>query len=91
VSADSSSYGLDAALMPQQCDGTWYPMAYCSHSLSAAEQRYAQIEKEALASIWACDHFNDYLLGKQFHLKTNYKLLVSLLGSKNLDESPIRI
>ena len=91
VSADSSSYGLGAVLTQQQHDGTWRPVAYCSRSLSTAEQRYAQIEKEALASTWACDRFNDYLLGKQFHIETDHKPLVTLLGSKNIDELPIRL
>jgi len=59
--------------------------------MSATEQRYAQIEKEALVSTWACDRFSDYLLGKQFHIETDHKPLVSLLDSKNLDELPIRI
>ena len=71
VSADSSSYGLGAVITQQQRDGTWLLVAYCSCSLSATEQRYAQIEKEALASTWACDHFSDYLLGKQFHIETD--------------------
>ena len=91
VSADSSSYGLGAVLTQKQPDGTWRPVAYCSRSLSMAEQRYAQIEKEALASTWACERFSDYLVGSKFHLETDHKPLVSLLGSKNLDELPIRL
>ena len=91
VSADSSSYGLGAVLTQQQPDGSWRPVAYCSRSLSVAEQRYAQIEKEALASTWACERFSDYLIGSKFHLETDHKPLVSLLGSKNLEELPIRL
>ena len=74
-----------------QPDGIWWPIAYCSHSMSTTEQHHAPIEKEALASTWACDHFSDYLLGKRFHIEVDHKSLSSLLGSKNLDELPIRI
>jgi len=91
VSADSSSYGLGAVLNQKQPDGTWRPVAYCSRSLSNTEGRYAQIEKESLALTWACEHFSDYLIGKHFLAETDHKPLVSLLGSKNLEELPIRI
>ena len=91
MSADTSSYGLGAVLTQKQPDGIWRPIAYCSRSMSATEQHYAQIEKEALTFTWACNRFSDYLLGKQFHFETDHKPLVSLLGSKNLDEFPIRI
>ena len=48
VSADASSHGLGAVLL-QQIDGSWRPVSFASRSMSETEQRYAQIEKEALA------------------------------------------
>ena len=59
--------------------------------LTDTEQRYAQIEKEALAITWACERFSDFLIGIEFHIETDHKHLVPLLGSKNLDELPPRI
>ena len=91
VSADASSYGLGAVLKQKQPNGDLRPIAYISRALMETEQRYAQIEKEALGVTWACEWFQDYLLGMRFHVETDHKPLVPLLSSKNLDELPIRV
>ena len=36
--------------------------------MTSTEQRYGQIEKEALALTWACERLADYLVGLQFHI-----------------------
>ena len=90
LSADASSFGLGAVLL-QSSSNTWKPVAFASRSMSETERHYAQIEKEALATVWACSKFSDYLLGRTFLIKTDHKPLVSLLGSKSLDSLPPRI
>ncbi|KAJ0023870.1 hypothetical protein NQD34_003769 [Periophthalmus magnuspinnatus] len=91
VLGDASSYGLGGVLLQLWEEG-WRPVAYASRSLSPTEQRYAQVEKEALASTWAaCERFRDFLIGKHFCLETDHKPLVSLLGGQALDLLPPRI
>ena len=91
VSADASSYGIGAVLVQKQPEGDWKPVAFISRALTGTEKRYAQIEKEALATTWACERLADYLVGKRLHVETDHKPLVPLLGSKNLEEVPPRI
>ena len=91
VSADASSFGLGAVLLQTQADGSQRPVSYQSRSLTPAETRYSQIEKEALAVTWACDRFSELLIGTHFHIETDHKPLVSLLGSRPLDDLPPRV
>lgn len=90
LSTDVSSYGLGAVLL-QNHDDQWRPVAYASRAMSPTEQRYAQIEKEALGITWATESFADYLIGLKFHIETDHKPLVPLFSTKNLDELPARV
>ena len=90
LTADASVYGLGAVLL-QKHETAWKPVAYASRSMTEAETRYAQIEKEALAITWACERFTNYILGKQIQIETDHKPLVPLLGTKHLDVLPPRI
>ena len=78
VSADASSYGLGAVLLQKQESGEFQPVVFISHSMTPTEQRYAQIEKEALAFTWACERLADYLVALTFHVQTDHKSLVPL-------------
>ena len=92
VSADASCHSLGAVLLQRPSPSApWKPVVYASRSLTEVEKRYAQIEKEALASTWACERFTDYILGKHVLIETDHKPLVSLLGSKQLNDLPPRI
>ena len=91
LSADTPSYGLGAVLRQTQPDGSLRPIAYVSRALTETEQRYAQIEKEALAVTWACERFQGYLLGKKFKAEMDHKPLVPLLSTKPLDSVPVGV
>ena len=64
---------------------------YALRILTDTEKHYAQIEREALGVTLACERFNNYLLREKFHIYTDYKFLVPLLGHKNLDELTVKI
>ena len=77
--------------MQQSAEKEWKPVAYASRALTDTEKRYSQIEKEALAIVWACERFTGYVLGKQIVLETDHKPLVPLLSRKDLASLPPRI
>ena len=89
-SADASAYGLGAVLL-QKIDSHWKSVAYASCAMSETECHYVQIEKEALAAIWACEKFSDFVLGKHIVLETGHKPLVLLLRIKDLNQLLPRI
>ena len=69
----------------------WKPVVYASRSMTDTERNYAQIEKEALATTWACEKFATYVLGRQFTIESDHKPLIPLLNEKHLDALPPRI
>ena len=92
VSVDASLFDLGAVLMQKQSDGHLKTVFYSSRSMSPTEQRYAQIEKEALAVTWACEKFADYLVGlHDFTIETDHKPLLSLLKNRHLEDLTPRI
>ena len=91
MSADASSYGLEGVLL--QNDGQdWRPVFYASTSLTDTEQRYAQVQKEALAVTWCREKFSKFLIGlRGFTIETDHTLLLALLKAKHLDQLTPRI
>ena len=82
LSANASSLGLGAVLVQEQDNKEKKPVAYASRSMTSTEQRYAQIEKEALAVTSACEKFNDYILGKDILTETDQNHLCLSLVQK---------
>ena len=90
ISADASAYGLGAVLLQQHQD-KWSPVAFALHALNETELRNAQIEKQALALTWAFNRFSEYVLGKVIQLETDHEPLIPLLREKTLDLLPTRV
>ncbi|KAJ0172395.1 hypothetical protein K1T71_001098 [Dendrolimus kikuchii] len=80
LSVDSSAYGLGAVLSHIYPDGSERPVSYVSRTLSAAEQKYSQLDKEALAIYFGVTKHHHYLYGRHFTLRTDHQPLTYILG-----------
>ena len=85
VSGDASSFGIGAVILQEE-NNRLKPIAFAPRTLLPAE-----VEKECLASVWACEKFDRYLRGiQEFKLLTDHKPLVPLINGSDLNDIPIR-
>ena len=81
---DASESALGAVLL-QEHEGKEWPVAYASRKLSPAERKYAVVEREGLAVVWATKKFYQYLYGREFVLETDHQPLRYLQSAKLLN------
>ncbi len=86
VSTDAFEDGLGAVLL-QEHNGTWFPVAYASQAMNPAERNYIQIEKETLGAVFGCEKFHEYIYGRKVVLETDHKPLTAI-SKKVLGDTP---
>jgi len=62
-------------------------VAFASRALTGTEKRYANIQREMLAVVVACEKFYSYLFGKKFTVASDHKPL-EMIHLKNLTAAP---
>ncbi|KAJ8371210.1 hypothetical protein SKAU_G00112380 [Synaphobranchus kaupii] len=86
VQSDSSQHGMGCCLMQEG-----QPIAFASRALTLTEQNYAQIEKECLSIVFACQRFHHYLYERDnITAEADHKPLIAIF-SKPLLNAPKRL
>ena len=90
VQVDSSEDGLGAVLL-QEHNGLFLPVAYGARATSVAERNYAPIERETLAICFGCKYFHQYIYGLTTVIVESDHTPLSALFNKTLKDNPPRI
>jgi hypothetical protein len=90
ITCDASAFALGAQLSQYQ-EGEERPIAFASRTLSPAERNYSASEREALACLWASEHWHFYVYGRRFTLVTDHQALKTLLSSAGSGHRPLRL
>jgi RNase H-like domain found in reverse transcriptase/Reverse transcriptase (RNA-dependent DNA polymerase)/Integrase zinc binding domain len=68
---DASPYAIGAVLIQINDKGEQRVISFASKSLTETEKNYPHVQREALAIVWAVEHFHYYTLGARFTIKTD--------------------
>jgi len=77
LDTDASDRGIGAVLSQEQ-DGQEVVLAYASRTLSRQERNYDVTRRELLAVVYGLKAYRQYLLGRQFVIRTDHSALQSL-------------
>ena len=83
LACDASQYGIGAVLSHVMDNEQDRPIAYVSRTLSSAEKHYSQLEKEALAIVFAVKKFHNFIYGRPFLIESDHRPLMFLFGDKS--------
>jgi hypothetical protein len=90
IEADASDKAIGAVLLQVQ-EGQERPIAYASRVLNQAEIGYSVCEKEALAGLYALEHWHYYTYGRKIRLRTDHRALTALLNCSGEGRKPLRL
>ena len=80
LACDASPYGIACILSQVSEENRERPVNAVSRTLTPAEKRYAQIDREGLAIVFGVRRFHIYIYGRFFEIRTDHKPLLGYFG-----------
>ena len=80
MACHTSAYGLGTVLSHIMPDKSEKPIMFNSRTLTNAERKYSQIEKEVLANLVAVKKVHKYICDRTVTIQKDHKLLLGLLA-----------
>ena len=90
LQVDASQGGLGGALLQPTENGQLQPVSFTSCRMRSNEEAWAQIEKECLAIVSACDKWDLWLYGQEIIVHTDHQPLETIFR-KPLRAAPRRL
>lgn len=85
IQTDASKLGLGTNMSQEG-----HTISYRSRALNKSEEKYAQIEKELLAIVFAAEKFHQFIYGQKVTINTDHKPLVSIF-KKDINKVSARL
>lgn len=85
IETDASLKGLGAVLIQDA-----KPVRFLSKALTQTERNYANIERELLAVVFACERLHVYTFGRKVIIHTDHKPLAAII-TKPISQAPPRL
>ena len=83
MSCDASAYGCVGVLF-HRINGCDRPGAFASCTLTKSQSNYSQLDNEEFFIIFHLNRFHQFICGRLFHIITDHKRLLHLLGDHKL-------
>ena len=77
----SSDYAVGAILSQINAQGVDQPIAFASKKLDGTQWRWATIEKESYATLWALQKYRSWVFGNEIILHSDYNPITYLTES----------
>lgn len=80
ITCDASDTGIGVVLFHRYDDMSERPIINASKTLTETQKKYGQIQKEALAIVFALKKFHQFLYGRRFTIVTDHRALISMFA-----------